>query len=281
MDHIPVVAGLIMRMHYPETNAWIGGPAVYAATGMRLMGIRSRMMAAVSNNMSEDERSVIELLSCDEHCMTSINNPLLTWYSENVLGSKGNGKLDGMPAVWKSEKNSSLLNDTLVVLANGDPAWYCSILAKTQPLLTLMDFNMNWLAIREKELRQCLRYVDIITITKHEYYSLGKYFFATFLAEKNKYLLLKEGRHGSELISGEERELLPPAMPQIVTTDVGCGDLLIGLLAGYLSHQILRTETVTFQQIKTGYLAALPWIATLLESDNNESFIRGCVNEFR
>ncbi|KHS96408.1 hypothetical protein RC88_06915 [Pectobacterium parvum] len=281
MDHIPVVAGLIMRMRYPTARAWIGGPAVYAATGMRLMGLHSRMMAAVSHSMSEDERSVIELLSCDDRCMTSINNPLLTWHSENVLGSKGNGKLDGMPAIWKSEKNSDLLNGALVVLANGDPAWYCSILTKTQPQLTLMDFNMNWLAIRGEELRQCLRYVDMITITRHEYSSLGKRFFATFLAQKNKFLLVKDGSHGSELISGEERELLAPAMPRTVTTDVGCGDLLIGLVAGYLSHQLSRADAMVFQQIKAGYLAALPWIATLLESGCNESFIRRCMNEFR
>ncbi|KFF67590.1 hypothetical protein IW01_14675 [Pectobacterium brasiliense] len=281
MDHIPVVAGLIMRMRYPAARAWIGGPAVYAATGMRLMGIRSRMMAAVSHSMSEDERSVIELLSCDDRCITSINNPLLTWHSENILGSKGNGKLDGMPAIWKSEKNSDLLNGALVVLANGDPTWYCSILTKTQPQLTLMDFNMNWLTIRGEELRQCLRYVDVITITRHEYRSLGKHFFATFFTQKHKFLLVKEGSHGSELISGEERELLAPATPQAVITDVGCGDLLIGLLAGYLHHQLLQDNAVTFQKIKAGYLAALPWIATLLESASNELFIRGCVNEFR
>lgn len=123
MDYIPIVARLIMRMHYPATRTWIGGPAVYAATGIHLMGIRWRMMAAVSHNMSEGERSVIELLSYDDRCITLINNPLLTWHIENVLGSKGNGKLDGIPAVWTNEKNSSLLNGTLVVLANGDPAW--------------------------------------------------------------------------------------------------------------------------------------------------------------
>ena len=281
MEHVPVVAGLIMRMRYPEGRAWIGGPALYAATGMRLMGIRSRMMAALSHDLSEDERSVIELVSCDDRCITLLNSPSLNWYSENVLGNKGNGRLDGMPAVWKSEKNFSLLNGAVTVLANGDPAWYYPLLTKTQPRLTLMDFNMNWLAVRGEELRQCIRYADIITITRHEYHSLGKHFFATFLAQKNKFLLVKAGSHGTEFISAGERELLPPAKPQTVTMDVGCGDLLIGLLAGSLSGQLTRSDALAFQQVKAGYLAALPWIATLLESASNESFIRRCVNAFR
>lgn len=281
MEQVPVVAGLIMRMRYPEGSAWIGGPALYAATGMRLMGIRARMMTALSHDLTEDERSVIELVSCDDRCITLLNSPSLNWYSETVLGSKGNGRLDGMPAVWKSDKNFSLLNGAVMVLANGDPAWYYPLLSKTQPRLRLMDFNMNWLAVRSEELRQCIRYVDIITITRHEYDSLGKHFFATFLEQKNKFLLVKAGSHGTELISAGERELLPPAKPQLVTMDVGCGDLLIGLLAGYLSEQLTRSGALTFQQIKAGYLAALPWVATLLESASNESFIRRCVNAFR
>lgn len=282
MKNIPIVAGLIMRMRTTDGNhSFIGGPALYAAIGMRCMKVTSRIMAALGRDLTDKEKEIIQFFTYDDTCIEYVRHNTMNWLSSSILGNKRNGKTDGMPNLWRTENNFTKVNDSVLVLANADPEWYRKILENYQPQITLMDFNINWLSIRTLDLISCLKRVDIVTITQYEFNSLDKSIFQHFDLNKNKYLLIKDGEKGTRLISKEREEMLEPANPKYVHTDIGCGDLLIGLLGGYIHNSVTSAHELSFELIKNAYLNALPFITKLLESTNNEEFIQRILNDFK
>lgn len=283
-DRPVVVAGLSMQMALGGGEAVLGGPAIYAALGVGLVNRRTALLSAVGQDLSDADEAIVALVD-DERApqRKSLARPMITWRSPAVLGDTGRGTLSDDPSLWRAmPSNGHSLDGGALVLANGDPDWYQSLLSQHTPALIFMDAHMEWLRMRERALNACLKKADVVTITETEYKALP-------LSAKSgvdwgghdKALIIKRGAHGVTLLVGRQRRDLPPPAPLMVRTDVGCGDFLIGLMAGHFMAANQSPPEPLIDLLSHAYLDSLQDLAPLLESDSPKFFIDCCVSQIR
>lgn len=276
----PVIAGLSMQMNTDGGNNGyvLGGPAIYAALGIRHAGLAARLVTAIGNDLDEQANALLRFIDPDPVRLTTmLARPMIAWNSPAILGDHGKGKLTDDPARWRAMPSTmDALKAQPLILANGDPEWHQSLLAAARPSLVFMDVHMEWLRFREKALNVCMQQANVITITEAEYKALpvaarsGGIF-----SGDNKALVIKRGSLGITILANRESRDFPPPTPCRLGTDVGCGDFLIGLLAGHaLSSSEPVSALLSVDRLGDAYLASLAALATLIESDSPSAFVQ-------
>lgn len=274
-DRPVVVAGLSMLMTAANATI-IGGPAIYAALGVRHSGISTALLTAVGQDLTDADAAVAAFVD-DEHAplRKKLARPMINWSSPAILGDTGGGTLSDDPSLWRAmPADNDSINGSALILANGDPAWYQALLTTCTPSLIFMDAHMEWLRVREKALNACMQKAQVITITETEYKALP-------LASKSgvtfggddKVLIIKRGAQGVTILAEHQRRDLPPPSPTVIRTDVGCGDLLIGLLAGQFIATLPMEPQTLIDHLSKAYLNSLNQLSELIESDNPRAFI--------
>jgi sugar/nucleoside kinase (ribokinase family) len=179
------------------------------------------------------------------------------------------------PGLWRAAPSSpDIFNDRPLILANGDPDWYQQLLVSAQPAIVFMDLHLQWLRVREKALNACLRRTNVVTVTETEYKAMPVTVKSGLILRSEQHaLILKRGAQGVTLIVGNEERALPPPAPTQVNTDVGCGDHLLGLLAGHFirSGPALAAAPL-IDRLSQAYLASLAGLERLMESDSAYAF---------
>lgn len=278
-----VVAGLSMQMTTTGATV-IGGPAIYAALGVRHAGISTALLTAVGQNLTDADTAVLAFVD-DEHAplRKKLARPMINWRSPAILGDAGRGVLSDDPSLWRAmPSDNDSINGSALILANGDPAWYQALLATCAPSLIFMDAHMEWLRVREKALNACLQKARVITITETEYKALpiAAKSGVTF-GENDKALIIKRGAQGVTILTGHQRRDLPPPAPAVVRTDVGCGDLLIGLLAGHFIATFSMGSQTLIDRLSQAYLNSLTQLSELIESESPRAFIDRRIDQLR
>lgn len=278
-----VVAGLSMRMATAGTSI-IGGPAVYAALGVRHSGISTALLTAVGQDLTDADVAVATFID-DEHAplRTRLARPMITWRSPAILGDTGRGALSDDPSLWRAmPSDNRSINGSALILANGDPDWYQALLTTCAPSLIFMDAHMEWLRVRERALNACLQKAHVITITEAEYKALPLAAKSgVTLGGNDKALIIKRGAQGITILAGHQRRDLPPPEPAVIRTDVGCGDLLIGLLAGYFIATFPMEPQTLIDHLSQAYLNSLTQLSELIESDSPRAFVDHRIDQLR
>lgn len=278
-----VVAGLSMRMATAGTPI-IGGPAIYAALGVRHSGISTTLLTAVGQDLTDADVAVAAFID-DEHAPLTkrLARPMITWRSPAILGDTGRGALSDDPSLWRAmPSDNHSIDGGALILANGDPDWYQALLTMCSPSLIFMDAHMEWLRVREKALNACLQRAHVITITETEYKALPPAAKSgVALGGNDKALIIKRGAQGITILAGHQRLDLPPPAPALIRTDVGCGDLLIGLLAGHFIASFSMEPQTLIDHLSQAYLNSLPQLSELIESDSPCAFIDHRISQLR
>jgi hypothetical protein len=278
-----VVAGLSMQMTTAGA-AIIGGPAIYAALGVRHAGISTALLTAVGQDLTVADSAVAAFVD-DEHVplRKRLARPMITWRSPAILGDTGRGTLSDDPSLWRAMPSvGHNIDGAALILANGDPDWYQALLTTCAPSLIFMDAHKEWLRMREKALNACLQKAHVVTITETEYKALP-------LAAKSgvtfggddKALIIKRGAQGVTILAGHQRRDLPPPAPTVIRTDVGCGDLLIGLLAGHFIASFSMEPQTLIDHLSQAYLNSLTQLSELIESHSPRAFIDHRISQLR
>ena len=279
-----VVAGLSMQMIAGDTTV-IGGPAIYAAIGVRHAGIDTALLTAIGQDLTAVDNALVAFIDDTfAPLRKKLARPMITWRSSAILGDTGRGKLSDDPSLWRAMPlDAERIAEGALILANGDPDWYQDLLTTCAPSLIFMDAHMEWLRMREKSLNHCLQKAHVITITETEYKALplSAKSGLTF-GGHNKALVIKRGAQGVTILAGTQRQELPPPSPSVIRTDVGCGDLLIGLLAGhFIASFAIKSPQTLIDQLSQAYLDSLSQLAELIESDSPRIFIDQRINQLR
>ncbi|MBO9537890.1 hypothetical protein [Herbaspirillum sp.] len=279
-----IVAGLSMKMKVENAAPIIGGPAIYAALGVRYTAINTTLLTAVGRDLTDADNAIAA--SVDDGYIPlrkKLPRPMITWNGPAILGSMGKGTLSDNPSLWRAmpPEDYSMAGHTLI-LANGDPDWYETLLASYTPSLVFMDAHIEWLRMREKSLNVCLQKAHVVTITETEYKALPlSAKSGVSFGGHDKVLIIKRGSQGITIMAGNECRELPSPNPIAIRTDVGCGDLLIGLLAGhFLSSSSAELPQMLIDRLTQAYLASLIPLTKLIESDRPITFIDYCLNQF-
>lgn len=268
-----------MQMNTDGSNAYVlGGPAIYAALGVRHGGLPVRLLTALGNDLDDTDKAVLDCIDDRaDRLMMVLPYPMIAWNSPAVLGDHGKGRLSDDPARWRVMPVSMAAIDAQpLILANADPDWHQLLLAAARPSCVFMDVHMEWLRFREKALHACMQKANVITITETEYKALplaarsGGVF-----SGEDKAVIIKRGRQGVTIVAQRQQHDFPPPSPSHIGTDVGCGDLLIGLLA---AHALKRADSglplASIDRLGQAYLDSLTELARLIESDSPSTFLQ-------
>jgi len=272
-----------MRMMSAGHTPVIGGPAVYAALGMHYANIRTALLTAVGNDLLDFDNVVINFLDDKSSSLKKkLKRPMLVWNSPLILGNTGRGMFSDDPCLWRNiPSDFSKINGNVIVLANGDPDWYEKLLSACSPMFIFMDLHMEWFQVRRKSLNTCFKKANVITMTENEYKELPVEVKSGVIFEGNKKtLIIKRGIKGVSIITNSEHRDLPSPMPSLIKTDVGCGDFLIGSLAGhFMSSCAQKTRETMIDRLSQAYLNSIDKLEKLMESDGAEHFMHACIDE--
>jgi len=151
------------------------------------------------------------------------------------------------PIIPESKRESKI-----VLLGNIDPVLQLNVLEQiNNPDLVICDTMNLWINIRNNELKEVIKKIDVLIINDSE---------AKMLANENnviraakmvmdmgpKYLIIKKGEHGAMLF-GEDKIFSAPAYPiEELHDPTGAGDTFAGGFAGYL----LKSGDISFANMK-------------------------------
>src|SRR5262249_33428098 len=128
-----------------------------------------------------------------------------------------------------------------------------------------MDIDAGWAASQSPALRQCLRRAQLVTVTRRDHERLPADCIAGIgLGEPGgPALIIKSGPAGVTVLANGESVALPaPVVQQPIRTDIGAGDLLLGLLSARIA---LHSRPAFLETIEGAYREACPVVAQLLQ----------------
>lgn len=278
-DESILVAGLVWSMagadRAPsEHDDVLVGPAVGAALGVHTSGKRSELLVALPQSIAESALFFLRTLDNRNRTWTRYPGCPLRWSAGRVLGNSRRWQLEGDPRKATASCDPARLEDRVVALANGNPSVYAPMLLQSRPRFAALDVDGSWAASQLPALRQCWRRVHLVSVTKTDYDRLPSEARAgSGLGQRGgPVLVLKSGPDGVTISAeGEARSLPAPTVRGAVQTDIGAGDVLLGILTARLAE---CRSPISLDAAASAYLAALPVLARLLQSDRFIDFAR-------
>ena len=266
-----IVGGLIWQMsqgeaRLPATDALLSGPAMATALGVAASGEPLQLLVAVPQAASANALRLLRALDADGTLWRRLPQAPLRWHTPAVIGTHRRWQLDGDPRGWSAPASAAVLSGRVLALTNGPPAAYAAMLASAIPRFTAFDLDARWAPSQPAALAACVRLADLLTLTRTDYQNLPPSVLAGSGAGQpgGSLLIIKDGANGVDLLAdGKHLHLPPAAINGPLRTDVGAGDLLLGLLAARLGR---LPAPPTLDDCAVAYLAALPVLAKLLGS---------------
>jgi hypothetical protein len=268
-----VVAGLVwlMRRNGPQDEV-LAGPAIGAALGVHMLGAQPELLVAVPASLPKPALRLIEALDTSRRLWRHRHVPPLRWSCNSIRGDASRGALQGDARGWIATCDPDCLRDRILVLANGNPSAYVDLLENGRPRFAAIDVDASWAPSQQAALNKCLRLVQLATITRHDYEKLPSRVLAgTKLGQREGgVLIIKSGADGVTLLAdGKSQAMPPPVIDDQLNTDIGAGDLLLGLLATRLG---LASQPTLIHEVEFAYREVLPVVGRLLQSDGFAEF---------
>jgi sugar/nucleoside kinase (ribokinase family) len=123
---------------------------------------------------------------------------------------------------------------------------------KVIPTLIAMDTMNFWMDVAMSELKETLKWIDLLIVNDEEARQLtGEYAAKKIAAMGPSKVVIKKGEHGA-LLFENERMFYAPALPlEEVFDPTGAGDCFAGGFMGYLS----QTNDTSFENMKKAVIA--------------------------
>src|SRR5437899_5870459 len=226
-----------------EHSDLLGGSASYAALGASFFS-PVRLVGIVGNDFPESEFQFWESRKIDSKGVQRANGKTFRWSGEyswdlNTRETRSialNVFEDFKPALPESYRETDF-----VLLANIASSLQLHVLDQmARPRFVVADTMDLWLNIALAERLKLIRRLDALVLNDSEAQQLTKednLFIALGKIHKlgPKYVIIKQGSHGS-VLSGPRGVFLCPAYPlRKVVDPTGAGDSFVGGLMGYLA----------------------------------------------
>lgn len=258
------IAGMAMRLARPDGSlSAISGPLPYSLLGCAYLGGAPIALGTISDDVTSQELRAFDRWQINLTLLRRQSAPSLVLQRSTAAGR---WQIEGTPVAWSPRMAPASEEDVLYAAAI-DPAWIVEVGMVQKRRLLAMDLQYEWMRARPRETARAVELCDFVSGTDFEFEQLPAACMRA-LYDKETILLLKHGPRGATLNFGQASIDLPPPSVRSVRTDVGAGDLLFGALASATASSDNK-EDLLFE-LKDSYMASLPLIAALLESDGPE-----------
>lgn len=264
----PIVAGLawLDASRRPEVLA---GPALGAALGAHVVGRRAELLIAIANDVPPAALRLLHALDPIGRLVQRRPGPSLRWSAAAILAETRRWRLDGDPRVWFASADPALVRGRTVVLANGHPAAHADLLERGAPAFAGIDVDGSWAASQGPAIARCVERAQLVTIGETDFVRLP----ATLRAQLqlgDRALVRKDGARGGRItVAGDELVVPPPPLAAPVVTDVGAGDVLLGVMTTVLAAESRPLSVAT---VAAAYRRAWAILARLLTSPSFADF---------
>ena len=248
------------------------GPAIGAALGVRAAGAQPLLMAALPACQSVNALRLVRKLDQSGELLRDRDLPPLRWIAPALVGTKRDWVLEGDPRGWVAQCDPADLQAATLILANANPRAYATLLSGARPSFTAMDIDGRWGPTQLDALKACLPHVQLLTVTRTDLARLPRGLLAgTGIGRRpGTVLLVKDGPAGvTARIDDQERSWPAPPCDREPSTDIGAGDLLLGILGTIIG---CSPTPVTHAVAEAAYVRAMPTLSALLTSVNFVAF---------
>ncbi len=242
----------------------LGGSATYFSTAASYFS-NVRLVAVVGKDFPEKHVHFLKKRKIDVQGLQKANGKTFRWKGRYDFDLNQAHTLDTQLNVFASfnPKLPEAYKDTeYVFLANIDPVLQLEVLSQiTKPKLVACDTMNFWIERKLKELKETLKYVDIITINEAEARQLSKESNLVKAAKRimsygPEVIIIKRGEYGALMFS-DSGIFSAPAYPiESVFDPTGAGDSFAGGFMGYLSRVDSIDDTNIRQAIVVGSVMA-------------------------
>jgi sugar/nucleoside kinase (ribokinase family) len=242
----------------------LGGSATYFSTAASYFS-DVRLVAVVGKDFPEKHVNFLKKRKIDVQGLQKAKGKTFRWKGRYDFDLNQAHTLDTQLNVFASfnPKLPEAYKDTeYVFLANIDPVLQLEVLSQiTKPKLVACDTMNFWIERKLKELKETLKYVDIITINEAEARQLSKESNLVKAAKRimsygPEVIIIKRGEYGALMFS-DSGIFSAPAYPiESVFDPTGAGDSFAGGFMGYLSRVDTIDDTNIRQAIVVGSVMA-------------------------
>ncbi len=239
---------------FSKVNDVLGGSATYFSTAASYFS-DVRLVAVVGKDFPDKHVNFLKKRKIDVQGLQKANGKTFRWKGKYDFDLNQAHTIDTQLNVFASfnPKLPEAYKDTeYIFLANIDPVLQLKVLSQiTKPKLVACDTMNFWIERKLKELKETLKYVDIITINEAEARQLSKESNLVKAARRimsygPEIIIIKRGEYGALMFS-DSSVFSAPAYPiESVFDPTGAGDSFAGGFMGYLS----RVDTIDDANIR-------------------------------
>lgn len=221
----------------------LGGSATYFSTAASYF-TDVRLVAVVGRDFPDKHINFLKKKNIDLQGLQRSNGKTFRWKGKYDFDLNQAHTLDTQLNVFASfnpELPETYKNTEYVFLANIDPELQLKVLSQVkQPELVACDTMNFWIERKLKELKETLKYVDILTINEAEARQLSKESNLVKAAKRimsygPEVIIIKRGEYGALMFS-DSSVFSAPAYPlESVFDPTGAGDSFAGGFMGYLA----------------------------------------------
>lgn len=259
---------------FGKTNKIIGGAGTYIALSASYFEKETNIISVVGADFPQDYLDMLNTHKINtDGIQVKKGEKTFFWsgkYHDNMnvrdtLVTELNSLAKFDPVVPDSYQGSDYL-----MLGNLTPVIQRQVVErmKNRPKLIVMDTMNFWMDTMLDELKETIKFVDVLSINDEEAQQLsGEHSLvkAAHAIQKMgpKYVIIKKGAHGA-LLFGEGKVFNAPALPlEFVFDPTGAGDTFAGGFIGYLA----KTDDISFNNMKNAVIAG-----SVMASFNVEKF---------
>ncbi len=248
----------------------IGGPGIYAALGARLVNAVPTLGLRLGIDVSHRELVFITRLGSLSSEIERVEQANLLWQGPILLDQTRVGMAVGEPTSMSPAQLPG--SDGWLTVANLDPSAILSAVGLwTGPVA--VDCYEPWIRFRPKSSIALASRADVLFLTERELAAFPGNAQRFILEAKDRFVVLKKGSRGVSLYhNGHERQL-PAPTPLVIRSDLGAGDLLLGLLSGHLAGASGPNDALTIDNLEEAYFTVRPWLSELLSASHPIEFL--------
>ena len=290
MNNKLVIVGTVafdaIETPFGKTDKILGGAATFIGLAASNFDIDGSIISVVGGDFPEEYLELFKEKNLDISGLEIVEDGKTFFWSgkyhndmnsRDTLVTELNVLADFDPKVPESYKDASV-----VMLGNLAPAIQMSVInqLKSDKRLIILDTMNFWMDHTLDELKETLKFVDIITINDEEAKQLTGEYSLVVAAQKiynmgPQFVVIKKGEHGA-LLFNEDQVFYAPALPlKAVFDPTGAGDTFAGGFSGYLA----KTGDFSFENMKNAVIYGSVLASFSVEKFGTESLLDLSQNE--
>jgi len=246
---------------FGKTDKILGGAATFIGLAAAQFNLESAIVSIVGDDFPQAYLDLLKNKGIDISGIEIVKNGKTFFWKgkyHNDLNSRDTLITDlNVLADFDPKVPSNFKDADVLMLGNLHPNVQLSVIQQMEekPKLIALDTMNFWMNNTMPELKEVIRYTDVITINDEEARQLTKEYSLVKAAQKiqamgPKYVVIKKGEHGALLFHDDE-VFFAPALPlEEVFDPTGAGDTFAGGFVGYIAE----TENISFNNLRNAVI---------------------------